>query len=184
MKRLILISLLFLGVSTYAQDKPKKEATKEEVLYSKTGAIVKMERVPFNNLPVSQGECKGYIKILTITSESHYFYWIDYADGIRISSASIEYSDLVEVNKALRQLKATEPRDLRTPNYIENSFQTADGFKIGYYVQEGRSIWYMELEKGGSRTTVYLKDVTGIETSFLEAERMIEETKKMGIFGK
>lgn len=95
------------------------------------------------------------------------------------STASIEYSDLLEVIKAFNSLKSEVENDVNTnPDYLENKFITEDGFQLGYYVTKGKATWSIKLEKYGSDKTLFIKDLEEIESNFIEAKNKIEELKK------
>ncbi|MCL1484538.1 MAG: hypothetical protein MH208_09330 [Marinobacter sp.] len=96
------------------------------------------------------------------------------------STASIEYSDLLEVIKALNSLKSEVESDIRSdPDYMENKFITEDGFQLGYYITKGKATWYLKLEKYGSDKTLFINDLEKIERNFLDAKNKIEELKNL-----
>ena len=112
-------------------------------------------------------------------TESLYFYQIEKKGQYSNTTASIEYSDLLEVIKALKTLKQEVEKDMAAnPDYLENKFITVDGFQIGYYVEKGKSNWYIKLEKYGSDSTLFIKDGVTVESAFDEAKAKIEELKK------
>jgi len=63
------------------------------------------------------------------------------------------------------------------PDYLENKFVTDDGFQLGYYLSSGKIKWYLVLEKYGSGNTIFINDVTTIETAFIGAKDKIESLK-------
>ena len=68
------------------------------------------------------------------------------------NTASIEYSDLLEVIKALKTLQSEEPKDVASnPDYLENKFITVDGFEVGYFVDKGKSTWYLNNTNCGEK---------------------------------
>ena len=84
------------------------------------------------------GQCKqllddipevGYSRLLS----AHFIKSGQYSTN----TASIEYSDLLEVIKALKTLQSEEPKDVASnPDYLENKFITVDGFQVGYFVDK------------------------------------------------
>ena len=89
----------------------------------------------------------------------------------------IEYSDLVEINKALVTLSASVDSDLQAnPDYLENKFRTEDGLEVGYYISNGKANWFIKLERY-SNSTVFPKNQDEIINSFSEAQTKIEELK-------
>lgn len=108
-----------------------------------------------------------------------YFYRIEDPETNRSVAhiAMIEYSDLVEINKALAKLVAEADTDCSAnPDYLENRFVTNDGFEIGYYVSNGKANWYMKLERYSS-STVFVKNAESLTTNFQDAQKKIEELK-------
>ena len=88
----------------------------------------------------------------------------------------IEYSDLVEINKALTKLLSEVDADCESnPDYLENRFITDDGFRIGYYIENGKANWFVRLERY-SKSTVFVKKEILAE-NFPAAQKKIEELK-------
>lgn len=89
----------------------------------------------------------------------------------------IEYSDLVEINKALAKLVGEVDADCAAnPDYLENKFVTDDGFEIGYYVSKGKASWYLKLERY-SNSTVFIKNASELTNNFTAAQKKIEELR-------
>ena len=89
----------------------------------------------------------------------------------------IEYSDLVEVNKALAKLVGEVDADCNAnPDYLENKFVTDDGFEVGYYVSKGKANWYLKLERYES-STVFVKNAEELTSNFTAAQKKIEELR-------
>jgi hypothetical protein len=175
---------VFLLVSSIAfSQEIKKDAkvfeTKMDKFSSKTGTFSKFIDTQLPNLKLSYGSVETRVRKLISGTESLYFYQIEKKGQYSNSTASIEYSDLVEVIKALKTLKQDVEKDVAsTPDYLENKFITVDGFQVGYYVDKGKSSWYIKLEKYGSDNTLFVKDGVSIESAFDEAKVKIEELKK------
>jgi len=168
---------------TFAQDiknDAKVKETKMEAFASKTGTIIKFVDYKLSNLKLTSGRiAETRIRKLTIIGETHYFYQITKSGEYGDKTASIEYSDLLEIIKALTTLKSEVEKDLiDNPNYLENKFVTEDGFQLGYYISDGKSKWYMKLEKYGTDNTIFINDVITIENALVEAKNIIEEIKK------
>lgn len=172
MKKLIISLALILPLLSYAQDDTEKKQTKFEQFISKTGKISKFLDV---NMP-KLGYLETSIRIVMGEEKNAYFYRIEKPETSTTNSriAMIEYSDLVEINKALTKLLSEDEADCASnPDYLENRFITEDGFKIGYYVDKGRANWFITLEKY-SKSTVFLKRELLAE-AFPAAQKKIEE---------
>jgi hypothetical protein len=116
-------------------------------------------------------------KVKSGNTES-YFYQIEKEGKYNSSTASIEYSDLLEVIKAIKTLKTEVDADISSnPDYMENKFTTVDGLQVGYYVSKGKATWYIRLEKYGSDNTLFVADGETIDTAFTKAKNKIDELK-------
>lgn len=183
LKKLMLISTVtVMSVTSYAQD-VKKEAetvkTKMDVFASKTGSITKFRDFKLPNLKASYSSAETRIRKISNSASSAFFYQIVKEGKYSNSTASIEYSDLIEVLKALKALKIEVSSDISSnPDYMENKFVTVDGFQLGYYVSNGKANWYIKLEKYGTDNTLFIDNGETIETAFTEAKNKIDELKK------
>ena len=182
-KKLLLISTMaIMSITTYGQD-VKKDAetikTKMDVFASKTGSITKFVDTKLPNLWASFDQLKQELEKYQTVLHLLFFYQIIKEGKYSNGTASIEYSDLIEVLKALKALKAEVTNDISAnPDYMENKFVTVDGFQVGYYVSGGKASWYIKLEKYGSDNTLFIANGETIETAFTEAKNKIDELKK------
>ena len=177
MKRIFLLLMAVVPLFAYSQD--AKEATKFEVFSSKTGSIMKYIDTNMPALPLNWGSLQTSVRTVMSDQGVAYFYRIERAEmqSLPARTAMIEYSDLVEINKALGKLVASVSADLQSnPDYLENKFITEDGFQIGYYVSSGKANWYMKLEKYTS-STVFVKNSDVLISAFSGAQQKIEELK-------
>src|SRR5574344_904928 len=161
MKKMLVLLMLLLPMATMAQDDLTKKLTKFEQFSSKTGRISKFVDVKMPNISESfMGSLSASIRTLMGGQQNAYFYRIEEAETRSSVShiAMIEYSDLVEINKALAK------------------FITDDGFQIGYYVSKGKASWYLKLERY-SNSTVFIKNAAELTTNFTAAQKKIEELK-------
>ena len=181
----ISVSLLLVVCSfgINAQDVKKeveKVTTKMDLFSSKTGTITKFIDTKLSNLKSSYSSSETRVRKISNGSTPVYFYQIEKEGKYANSTASIEYNDLLEVIKALVVLKQEVDKDIAVnPDYLENKFVTVDGFQIGYYVSNGKSTWYIKLEKYGSDNTLFIDSVDKIETALIQAKEKIDELKKL-----
>jgi hypothetical protein len=178
MKKLFLVSgLLFFTIIVFGQD-AKEANTKMDAFASKTGVIIKFVDYSLPNLNLTNGAAETKVRKLMSGGDIGYFYQISYEGRYDTKTASIAYEDLVEVIKAIQTLKTEFASDKSSnPDYLENKFVTDDGFQLGYYVSNGKHNWYLVLEKYGSGNTVFINDVSTIESAFNEAKTKIESLK-------
>lgn len=179
MKKVLFLLAMLLPLAAFAQEDAKK-LTKFEEFSSKTDSIVKFVDTSLPKLSVQYG---GSLEtgIRTLKSGTNaYFYRLEKAETSSSNAkiAMVEYSDLVEINKALAVLSAEVDSDVASnPDYLENKFKTVDGFEVGYYVSKGEAQWFLKLERY-SRSTVFVKDQSLIIDAFANAQAKIEELKK------
>ena len=181
-KFFLISTLTIMSVATYGQD-VKKEAenlkTKMDVFASKTGSITKFVDTKLPNLKATYGSAQTRIRKITNGTTSAFFYQIEKEGKYSSNTASIEYSDLTEILKALKVLKTDVANDVSAnPDYMENKFVTVDGFQVGYFISGGKASWYIKLEKYGSDNTLFIDNGNTIETAFTDAKNKIDELKK------
>ena len=178
MKKLIVILVLMTPLGLFAQSDAEKKLTKFEEFNSKTGRISKFVDVTMPRISKSfMGSMETSIRTLMGEQSNFYFYRIEDSENQRSNIAMIEYSDLVEINKALAKLVDEVESDCAAkPDYLENRFITEDGFQIGYYVSKGKASWYLKLERYKS-STVFIKNAETLTSNFTEAQKKIEELK-------
>lgn len=183
MKKILLMLALVLPLVSLAQTSGEaKKLTKFEEFSSKTGAILKFVDVKMPNIPMSfMGSLESGIRTIK-GGQNAYFYRIEKVETSRSVShiAMIEYSDLVEINKALAKLTSEVDADcVESPDYLENKFRTVDGVEIGYYVSKGKASWFLKLERYAS-STVFIKSKEALIEAFTNAQEKIEELKAAG----
>jgi hypothetical protein len=181
-KFLLAVILSFSITSAICQDVKKETETlqtKMDRFTSKTGAFSKLVDTKLPDLISNYSSAQTRIRKVVSGAQSIYFYQIEESGEYSNSTASIEYSDLLEVIKALNVLKVEGDKDATVnPDYLENKFTTVDGFQIGYYVSKSKIQWYIKLEKYGSKNTIFVKDFASVETAFSDAKVKIQELQK------
>lgn len=183
MKKILLsISILLISICGFTQETKKEQdqiKTKIDLFSSKTGIITKFIDFTLPKLNDKYSEAKTRVRKITNGITTGYFYQIIKDGKYDDITASIEYTDLLEVIKALKNLKLESEKDLLSDvDYLENKFTTVDGFYIGYYISSKKIVWFLRLEKYGSENTLYFDNSTLIESSFNEAKEKIELLKK------
>lgn len=180
MKKLLIALALMMPMTSFAQNDSEKKLTKFEQFTSKTGRISKFYDVNMPNISLSyMGSLETGVRTLMGEQHNSYFYRIEQGETQRSVShiAMIEYSDLVEINKALTKLVSEVEADCAAnPDYLENKFITEDGFQVGYYVSKGKASWYLKLERYSS-STVFIKNAEDLTSNFTAAQKKIEELK-------
>ncbi len=181
MKKILLAMAMLLPLATFAQEEAKKEVTKFEEFTSKTGSIVKFVDVNMPKLStISWGSLETSIRTIK-GGNNAYFYRLEKAAYLSSTAkiAMIEYSDLVEINKALAILASEIDVDIASnPDYLENKFRTVDGFVVGYYVNKEEAKWYIKFDRYSG--SAFIKNQTVLIDAFKNAQAKIEELKASG----
>lgn len=181
MRTLLVLLIMLLPLLSFAQQEDaKKQMTKYEEFTSKTGLIIKFSDINLTVMSTSSGNLDTGIRIL-VGDTNTYFYKIEQKETSNHPGhiALIEYSDLVEINKALLKLSSEIEADIAAkPDYLENKFITEDGFEVGYYISKGKANWFMKLD-GGASSTVFVSQ-GNVLAGFKNAQNKIEEMKTNG----
>ncbi len=177
---LIPIAFVSMFATSQAQETKKEaEKTKMDLFVSKTGTITKFVETKLPKLKTTYNSCETKIRKIISGNAIGYFYQIEKQGQYGDKVASIEYSDLIEILKALTALKDQVNNDIASnPDYLENKFITVDGFQVGYYVSKGKATWYIRLEQYGSDATLFIDQSESIETAFANAKSKMDELKK------
>ena len=189
-KGLLLLALLMTTVAwSQNSNTEEKQLTKFEQIASETGRIIKFQDVKLPNvaLNVTSSLTSGILKAsirLVMSNNDMFFYRLEKPETNSTIGrvAAIEYTDLVEINKALVTLvNAVEEDVAAKPDYLENKFRTEDGLEIGYYISNsgltpGKAVWFIKLERY-SNSTVFVKNSEEIVKRFSEAQAKIEELR-------
>lgn len=181
MKKLLFLFAALSSVCAFAQNKEEaKQLTKFEQYASATGRIVKFQDVKMPSIPgLILSGLQTSIRMIMGAGQDAFFYRIEEPETTRSIAhiAMIEYSDLVEINNALKTLTASVESDIAAnPDYLENKFRTEDGMEVGYYVSNGKANWFLKLERYTS-STVFPKNQEVIVDAFKNAQAKIEELK-------
>lgn len=175
---MILLSMTFTLSAQDTQKEVESAKTKMDIFSSKTGVIMKFIDTKLPNLTALYTSAETRIRKVKSGNTDTYFYQIEKEGKYGSSTASIEYSDLLEVIKAIKTLRIEVDTDIASnPDYMENKFSTVDGFQVGYYVSKSKATWYIRLEKYGTDKTVFVTNGEIIETAFTTAKNKIDELK-------
>jgi len=178
---LYLIIMLTISLTVYSQNKDdeRKQISKMEKFTSKTGSIIKYIDYSLPTINSMYGIAETKVRKIIAGESVGYFFQISKEGKYGTKNASIEYSDLLEVIKAIGKLKQESEQDVMSDgDYLENKFVTDDGFQIGYYISRGKLSWYIVLEKYGSDNTIFLKNLSEIEIIFIDAKNKVDALKK------
>ena len=179
MKKLLVLAMVMGSYVSNAQEKTETFKTKTDAFLSKTGSIMKFVDYKQPNLVSKYDPCETRVRKITNGTNIPLIVFQIVKEGkYSNSTASIEYNDLNEVLNALMTLKAEVVTDDASENYVENKFVSTDGFQLGYYIQNKKSVWYIKLEKYGSDNTLFIDNVDNIVMAFKNAKTKMDEVKK------
>ena len=179
MKKLLLI-LLCLPMIGFGQNKNEenKQLSKMDLFTSKTGSIIKYIDYSVTDIKGSYSTGEAKVRQIIVGESIGYFFQISKTGKYSTKTASIEYSDLLEVIRAINTLKEDSSSDIiSVGDYLENKFVTDDGFQIGYYISNQKAVWYITLEKYGSDNNIFIKEIKDVEISLIEAKNKIDSLK-------
>jgi hypothetical protein len=170
---MLLVSFVSYGQTT-------KVETKFDVFTSKTGSIIRFVDTKVDGFKSKLTPAEYKIRKVTAGNmDTKYYFLIEGVGDYLKGTAVIEYSDLLEIIKAVKSLKETEISDITSSNYLENKFRTTDGFTIGYYIKDTKSVWYADLEKYGSRNTLFISgNGSDVESVLESVKTKMDEIKK------
>lgn len=180
MKNILLLLILFPVLCFSQEEYNNNELTKYEKFASNYGDVVKiidctMPNINLKRLSGMLGTCVR--KVIRGGESEYYFVVVRNANNGISYEAMIEYSDLVDVNKAIEKMKHESTSDLSlNADYLENKFCTEDYFTIGYYISKGKIEWFVTLDRYKKGSTFPMFD-DGINV-FKDAQIKIESLLK------
>ena len=143
-------------------DKKTEAQTKFEAFSSKIGVICRFRDYNLPRIDLNQTEnytiAIPSVRVVTLgPEEKKFFFHVEMATEYHSDSATIEYSDFQEMLKAVDTLQSCEKEDSKeNPDYLENHFVTEDGFKVGYYISKGKTVWFMNLSRYSTNSSLYM----------------------------
>lgn len=152
-KNSIVMLLLSLSMSVYAQKgqvSEKRITTKYEEFISQSGTFIKFTDILLP--PIDQYHTdgiSGVVRTVWGQDKNYYFLILTKSSLFEGPRAMIEYSDLLELNKAFVKLLGEVDEDvkLRTEyDYLENKYVTNDNFKLGYYIEKKKAKWFVQFD--------------------------------------
>lgn len=147
----IILLLLGLSLGVCAQEEQvdgKKITTKYEEFISQSGTFVKFidNKMP-TNVELYNDGISGNVRTFWGQTRNHYYLILTKKDLSGSYDAMIEYSDLIELNKAFARLLGEVDDDVKLKteyNYLENKYVTNDQFKLGYYIEKRKAKWFVK----------------------------------------
>lgn len=146
--------LLGLSMGVHAQEEQvggKKITTKYEEFISQSGTFVKFidNNIPYKETVYLDG-IYGKVRTFFGQTKNHYYLILAKRELGGSYEAMIEYSDLIELNKAFDRLLSEVDEDVKLKteyNYLENKYITKDIFKIGYYIEKKKAKWFVKFSQ-------------------------------------
>lgn len=151
LKHSIFLMLLILPMNINAQKVGEKRiTTKYEEFISQSGTFVKFTDIvlPQTNLNYTD-DISGLVRTFWGQTRNHYYVILTKSNYPVTYRAMIEYSDLLELNKAFARLlsEVDEDVNLRTEyDYLKNKYVTNDNFKLGYYIEKKKAKWFVKFD--------------------------------------
>jgi len=181
MKKIMLcIFLLFCLMSNSFSQEVIIQNTKYNRSIIKPGTSIKFIDYNLPEFDVAYYDATANIRKVISGNEVKYFCQIyKDADSYKIFGTICE-EDLLEVIKALQNLQNEAPSDLaQKPDYIENYFDTKEGFSLGYLIRGEAISWYTVLDKYSTKDSyLYFENVETLVSLFNNAKNKIDSLKK------
>lgn len=176
MKKVFNLVLTLVALSSsalFAQEKTAPQ-TKFDQFLSSTGKIIRFEDSSLPGVNTDYDIVEVKVRKFIVGADIKYFYQLSKKTKFGTKTASIEYSDLLEILKVMELLMTNALADRATSiEYLESKF-VADGFEIGYYKSKSDLKWYMDLAKYGTAGQVFFSNVADVKNSMTAAKDKIE----------
>ena len=152
--------------------------TKIEELTQRTGTIIRFIDYELPTLKTDNEKAVARVRGVRIDGEVTYFYQIQKTDKTLPVIGSIDYNDLVELINAMDTLLSSSIADSKyNPLYLENKYITPDGLQIGYYMEDQRMLWFVQLNRLLPETILLSYDYTTFFDSIKKGKELIEKLK-------
>lgn len=179
MKKLLIIIFLLIPLFCSAQEQETNMSqTKYDKFTSKRGILFKKSDITLPRIIDEFGyTLDSKVRVFDAEGTRGYFYRIK----ANKKTISIDYDDLVEINKAIVALQSEYQSDLNrnTIEHIENYYVTLENFAVGYFLSDSSKSWFLKFNVY-NEADVYLKNIEELANLFLDAQYLIEEIKKDG----
>ena len=198
MKQFLLMIMLALPFSVYAQSETEeKNQTTFEKFTSTIGHIVKFKDYTLPDITGKDGSgllavyyiVHAQIRQVMVGDDTSLFLRLSYKPDQTTPTryAFIAYEDVLEINKALKELVDQGSVDTTgDANYLENKFKTQDYFDIGYYIRKYVSKkgeesftkkWYIDLDNRLNNSTAFFATPDDLVNLFGNAINKMESLK-------
>ena len=178
MKFLITI-LSFIQVTSFALfAQEKSELSRIDKIISEAGKLIRYDDYDLFDIKGTYGMGKLETKLRVVNNGSipyQYFVLISRRTKYDTKRASISEDELPEILEAFDSLVKMSTAEKNVSNYAEIKYVSEDGFQIGYYVEKGKSHWFVTLEKYGSGNTFFLKKPESFKRVLIAAQTKIKD---------
>ncbi|MBO0933645.1 hypothetical protein [Fibrella aquatilis] len=164
-------------------ENPDNEKSSLERFLSRNGEMILLTdyKLPNMNLGLS-GVAEAKIRRASIATETKFYYALSKERQFSSMNWFIEYSDLLEIIKAVAVLKSGFADAVKGEAfYKENRFATKDGVRVGYFIEDGKAKWFITADRNINTPifklagTVLFNEVALLEKTLFEGRHKIEE---------
>jgi hypothetical protein len=163
MKKIVILSLLIsMCVVVYSQqnDNSNVPKTKFSDFTARSGQIISFENFNKTTFKSLYGSLTATKKIVKRADEKKVFLMIELPSQYTTRTSAIAEEDIKDLINAIATLQNDASIDINTTSeYMEKYYMTEDNFKIGYYVSEKKTTWYVDLDTRLSESTFFIKDI-------------------------
>ena len=203
MKKILLIIALIMPMALFAQSEDNSPISSKQTTFesftSTYGHIVKFKDYDLPDVTGKIGSgllstkytVNAKVREVMVSDNTALFLLLTYRLGNDYPerTAYIAYEDVIEVNKALKELvKQSENDSTGDASYLENKFRTKDDFYLGYYIEKTTPInmrgkvieerrWFVCLDDRYNHSTAFFPDAEGLINLFETAIQKMEELR-------
>ncbi|GAB3799340.1 hypothetical protein GCM10028819_22450 [Spirosoma humi] len=140
-------------------------------------------KLPEINMGLS-GVMEAKVRKATIATDTKFYYSLQKERQLSSMNWFIEYTDLLEMIKAVAVLKPGFAEAVNEKAFYKaNYFATKDKFKVGYFIEDNKAQWFITADRNinapyKAAGLVLLKDISLLEKSLSEGKQKIEELMK------
>jgi hypothetical protein len=163
MKRIAILTLLTaMCIVVYSQQNDNSNVTKTKFsdFTARSGQIISFENFNKTTFKSLYGTLIATKKIVKRADEKKVFLMFELPSQYTTRTSAIAEEDIKDLINAIATLQNDASIDINTSSeYMEKYYMTEDNFKIGYYVAEKQTKWYVDLDTRLSESTFFIKDI-------------------------
>jgi hypothetical protein len=162
MKKLLLLPFCLYSIlcfSQTAQSNDPETKTKFTSFISRTGEIMAFEDSRHTSFSTLVSNLNVKRRVISQGDEQRAFLLFELPSKYTTRTSAVDQDDIQDLFNAIDLLISESVKDAANPNYMERFYVTEDHFKIGYYVNNQKIRWYVDLDTRLSESTFFINDI-------------------------